>query len=324
MKIEDVDSILDRSEIATVGVKSTQGELLPPAGIAGAGEGGVASVTAAPGAGVETDAPVDMPVLADPKLQQDGPYGPIPKIGEGGLRPMDHYARPLPSIIGAAPKIAIVVGGLGLSQAGTQEALRQLPPDVTLAFAPYGTGLERWSAQARREGHELMIQVPMEPFDYPDNDPGPHTLLADAGAEKNTDRLYWTLSRLTTYVGILTYMGGRFTAEPSALDPVLADLGGRGLMVLDEGTSPRSQIESLSRQRATPFAKADLVIDAEATPADILGRLAQLEQIARTRGIAVGVASALPVSVKTISEWARSVDQRGITLVPITATQKAP
>lgn len=324
VKIEDVESVLDRSDIATVGVKSTQGELLPPVSGRGSipGSEGIDSVTTPP-AGVETEAPSQMPVVADPKLLQDGPYGPIPKIGEDGLRPVDAYARPLPAIIGSAPKIAIVVGGLGLSQAGTQEALKELPPDVTLAFAPYGTSLERWTAQARKNGHELLVQVPMEPFDYPDNDPGPHTLLTEAGQDKNLDRLYWTLARLGTYVGVMNYMGARFTSQAAAIDPVLADLGSRGLLFLDDGTSPRSETDKLALQRATPYAKADLVIDAVASPAEILGRLAQLEQIARTRGIAVGVASALPVSVKEIAAWAKSVDQRGITLVPISATQKS-
>ena len=34
---------------------------------------------------------------------------------------------------------------------------------------------DRGGARAS-DGHEVMLQVPMEPFDYPDNDPGPHTL----------------------------------------------------------------------------------------------------------------------------------------------------
>ena len=32
-------------------------------------------------------------------------------------------------------------------------------------------------ARAREAGHEVLLEVPMEPFDYPDNDPGPQTLL---------------------------------------------------------------------------------------------------------------------------------------------------
>ena len=52
-----------------------------------------------------------------------------------------------------------------------------LPGAVSLGFAPYGDDLERDAAQAREAGHEMLLQAPMEPFDYPANNPGPHTLL---------------------------------------------------------------------------------------------------------------------------------------------------
>ena len=76
-----------------------------------------------------------------------------------------------------APRIAIVIEGLGIGANSTAEALAKLPAAVTFAFSPYGTDLERWVARARGEGHEVLLQVGMEPFDYPDNDPGPQTLL---------------------------------------------------------------------------------------------------------------------------------------------------
>ena len=56
-------------------------------------------------------------------------------------------------------------------------------------------------ARARGEGHEVLLQVPMEPFDYPDNDPGPQTLLTSLDAGQNIDRLHWLMSRFQGYVG---------------------------------------------------------------------------------------------------------------------------
>jgi polysaccharide deacetylase 2 family uncharacterized protein YibQ len=99
----------------------------------------------------------------------------------------------------------------------------------------------------------------------------------------------------------------------------MREIAGRGLMYVDDGASLRSRAGEVAAAKNTAFAKADLVIDAVATPDDIAGRLAQLEQIARTRGLAVGVASALPVSVRTIGEWAGGLEQRGIVLVPVSA-----
>jgi polysaccharide deacetylase 2 family uncharacterized protein YibQ len=231
---------------------------------------------------------------------------------------MDQYARPADSLAIGTARVAIVVGGLGISESGTETAIATLPGPVTLAFAPYSADLDGWVAKARALGHEVLLQLPLEPFDYPNNDPGPKTLLVDASAGENTKRLHWLMSRFGTYVGVVNYMGGRFTADPKAMEPVLAEIGGRGLLYLDDGTSTRSRARETSRGRA-PFASADLVIDAQPDPAAITSRLTQLEAIARERGQAVGIATAYPVTVAQIASWAKDAARRGVVLVPVTA-----
>jgi hypothetical protein len=252
------------------------------------------------------------------EVTEMGRHGPIPKIGPDGLRPMDVYARPVGREADASARVVIVVGGLGLSQTGTDLALRSLPGAVTLAFSPYGTSLERWIARSRTNGHEILLQMPMEPFDFPDNDPGPQTLLATLPGEANVDRMHWVLSRASNYAGVINYLGARFTSDAEAMRPVLKDLAARGLFYLDDGVSTRSVAGDVARSEAVPFLKADVLIDAVANEEAIEARLAQLEQLARQRGIAVGVASALPVSVRRLSEWIKTLEARGIALVPAT------
>ena len=99
------------------------------------------------------------------------------------------------------PVVSIVVGGLGVGAAKTTEAIMKLPPAVTLAFTPYGSDPGKLAERARAQRHEILLQIPMEPFDYPDNDPGPQTLLTTLGAEQNLDRLYWHLSRFQGNAG---------------------------------------------------------------------------------------------------------------------------
>jgi hypothetical protein len=255
----------------------------------------------------------------DQRVTDTSRHGPIPKVGTHGARPADVYARPVkPQANRAdAPRIAIVVEGLGIGANGTAEALAKLPAPVTFAFVPYGIDIDRWVARARGENHEVLLQVGMEPFDYPDNDPGPQTLLASLGAEQNIDRLHWFLARFTGYVGVTSLMGARFTATGEALSPVIREVGKRGLIWFDDGTSPRSAAAQISGAANVAFAKADAVIDAIPTATAIDDALARLEAIAKSRGIAIAAAGALPVTINRIAEWAKQADARGILLVPI-------
>jgi len=250
-------------------------------------------------------------------LLEPSPHGAIPKVAADGARPSDIYARLVKQGSAETPRIAIVIEGLGIGANSTAEALAKLPAPVTLAFAPYGTDLERWVARARRENHEVLLQVGMEPFDYPDNDPGPQTLLASLTPEQNLDRLHWFLSRFQGYVGVTSLMGARFTAADQALGPVIREIGKRGLIYFDDGSSPRSAASQTSGAGNVAFAKADAVLDAVPTAAEIDNALARLEATARNRGVAIGAASALPVSIERIAQWAKAAESRGIVLVPV-------
>ena len=211
----------------------------------------------------------------DPRLVERSRHGSLPRVAEDGSRPADVYARPVVHLAGATvARVAVVVGGMGLSTRTTREAIEQLPGAVTLAFAPYGEGLGRWAASARQDGHEIMLQAPMEPFDYPDNDPGPKTLLAAAAKEQNLDRLHWQMSRFAGYTGILNYMGARFTSTQEALTPVLYELRKRGVFYVDDGSSPRSLAVEVARGIGLPALRATMMLDAAPSKEAIDGKLA--------------------------------------------------
>ena len=256
----------------------------------------------------------------DQRLLETTRHGAIPKIAPDGARPFTLYAHPrkLPADKTDAPRIAIIVGGLGISATGTADALAKLPAPVTLGFAPYGADLDKLAERARAENHEVLLQAPMEPFDYPDNDPGPQTLLTSLTPDQNIDRLHWQMSRFQGYVGIVSYMGARFTASEQSLAPVLRETAKRGLIYVDDGASPRSVASQFTGSHNLPFAKADVVIDTVPTPVEIDRALARLEMAARDHGTAVGLANALPGTVTRIAEWAKKVEARGFVLVPIT------
>jgi polysaccharide deacetylase 2 family uncharacterized protein YibQ len=280
----------------------------------------VAIPAASPSAASDARTPVERQAL------ENSSYGAIPRIAPNGARPAELYARAADpgSSAKSGPRIAIVVSGLGISTSLTQQAIKVLPAPVTLAFSPYGSSLEGSVTGARAKGHEVLLQAPMEPFDFPDNDPGPKALLTSLSPTQNLDRLHWLMSRVQGYVGIVNSMGDRFTSSEAALAPVLRDIAARGLIYVDNGASPRSLAGQIAGASSMPFAQVEMVLDAVPTAAHIDAALAQLEASAREHGSAVGIAAAAPASIERIGQWAKAAEGRGIILVPITAAAIRP
>jgi uncharacterized protein len=254
----------------------------------------------------------------DQRLLEKSRYGMIPVVSDG-LKPFTVYAAEADRAKAAKmPVVAIVIGGLGVGAAKTTDAIMKLPAAVTLAFTPYGSDPGKLAERARAQRHEILLQIPMEPFDYPDNDPGPQTLLTTLAPEQNLDRMYWHLSRFQGYAGIANFMGARFVVADAVMQPVIREAARRGLGYFDDGSAPRSVASTLAASQAMPFAKADFTIDAVPTSAEIDRVLAKLESLARERGTAVGIASALPISIERIGAWTKTLESRGIMLVPLT------
>jgi uncharacterized protein len=254
----------------------------------------------------------------DPRLLEKSRYGMIPVVADG-LKSFTVYAADADRAKAAKmPVIAVVVAGLGVGAAKTTDAIMKLPPAVTLAFTPYGADPTKLAERARAQRHEILLQIPMEPFDYPDNDPGPQTLLTTLNAEQNLDRLHWHFSRFQGYAGIANFMGARFVAADPVMQPVIREAAKRGLSYFDDGATPHSVTAALAAGQALPFAKGDFTIDAVPTSVEIDRALVKLETLAKERGAAVGVASALPISIERLSAWIKTLDARGIMLVPLT------
>jgi len=260
-----------------------------------------------------------LPPSADPGLIEQTSAGPLPRIGDDGRLPWQVYARPFDNR-DTRPRIAIVMSGLGLSGAATQAAIQGLPGPITLAFQPFADNLEQWIRLSRAAGHEVLLNLPMEPIDFPASDPGPRALFVAYAPEENIERLEWALSRVGGYVGLLNHMGSRFTTSREAMLPIMATLEKRGLAFVDARVSARSVATILASELNVPRAINDRFLDArEVSRAAVDARLSELESIAAEVGVSVGIGQAFPVTIERLREWAATLNGKGIVLAPISA-----
>ena len=240
-----------------------------------------------------------------------GPNGLLPIIAPDGRTPFEAYRRPF--MANGRPKVALIVGGLGLNTRMTQQAIETLPAEITLSFSPYAEGLQGWIDAARAHGHEVLLETPMEPLDYPENDPGAFTLLANTQNAENIKKLEQVMSRATGYFGLTNYLGSRFLTSDAAYQSFSAALRGRGLAFVDDGSA------SLRRDGGVARGSAERIIDDQLTQGAINQQLLALEAGALQRGSALGAGFAYPVTLEKVAQWSRGLDQRGFQLAPASA-----
>jgi uncharacterized protein len=260
-------------------------------------------------------------LIADPALIENSLQGPLPRIADDGRKPMTAYAAPA---LSGRSRIAIVMSGLGISAKATAAALAALPPSVTLAFAPYAGDVQHWVSQSRQQGHEALLEVPMEPFDFPDSDPGPHTLRSGVDRDANGERLDWALSRFTGYAGVTNLLGQRFLADADSLSPTMTQLSRRGIYFYDNGAVAQSAAADVAGRSGVSFAKATETLDDIQTALEIDKHLSDLEAQARDHGSAIGSGFLYPVTIERVAAWAKTLERRGFVLVPVSAIVTQP
>lgn len=276
--------------------------------------------------------PDPLTTAPDPRLVEQARFGILPKIGEDGAKPRDVYSRSLmavsPKIQSAVsrsgsaapiskPRVGIIVIGAGLSAASTIEALIALPADITFAFSPYADNAGNQVADARRDGHEIMLEIPMESASPRIQDPGRMALLTELEVNENLERLSWIMSRFSGYFGLIPALGEKFLAQPEKLMPVLQDLSDRGLAMISPITSPIT--EDLARRLKLPFDQVSIQIDTNLDEKSIGVELTKLEEIARKKGSAIGTMRPLGLTTRQLKTWIKTLSDKGIELVPVSA-----
>jgi len=221
-------------------------------------------------------------------------------------------------------KIAIVLRGLGVKDELTARAIREMPRQVAMGFVPYGEDLKKGTQQARDRRHDVLLQIPLEPEGYPENNPGPHTLLTSLSIDENLERLDWLLDRFDGITGVTNYLGDKFASAPGAFAPMLMELKARGLIYVDDQKAANATTRQLARQVSLAYSVADVVIDKSREPQAITAKLEDLEAKAKANGSAIAIGHAHAATLDALRKWLGSLNDKGLALVPITELTTPP
>ncbi len=247
-----------------------------------------------------------------PDLLRQTPAGSLP-IRAGGREAWKVYSRPVSvAQTKPGPKIAVVVTGLGLSTDGTNAAITKLPADVSLSFSPYGGALSEQMRKAREDGHEVLLDLPLEPVNFPAHDAGPLAVLQSHSPGEAIGHLDTVLGKATGYVGLAAPLRSPVTATES-WPLMLQELKDRGLLMVGDG------LVGIEDKAMPAAAQVTLVADETPFRTAIDAKLARVLATAQRDGSAILYIQARPISFERLLAFIASFPEKNVTLVPVSA-----
>jgi len=291
----------------------------------------IAAPPAPPVAAQELAIPEPDASMQEPAVSLPGRM--LPKIADNGRTPAQAFAAAFDPTE-RHPRIALVIDGIGLDRSQSLAVLRTTPRTMDIALSAYAMPqvLDSLAEEARRQGRECLVSIPMEPSGFPAVEEGDKALQTGANPEQNRQNLEWLLSNIQGCVGATGgsdgMAGERFAESRQAFGDVLSALAHRGLIYLDPrpgAPPPDDPPDDPGSAPALPRV-VDVVVDRPTSPdepasAEAIDRnLATLEKLAAEHGSAIGLAGPpTPVLLERLAVWANGLPARHLVLAPLTA-----
>jgi polysaccharide deacetylase 2 family uncharacterized protein YibQ len=218
------------------------------------------------------------------------------------------------------PRIALVFDDLGGSMNGVSRDLLNLDARVTFGVIAGLKHSNAFAESARAHGHDVILNIPMEPYDRTDHDPGRNAILHDLDEMENLRRLHAHLSGLARYSGVSNHMGSRVTSDPALMAVILEAVRehDRSLFFLDSRTTPFSVAGQQGRRAGVSILVNNLFLDGPSgVDVDVGAQIARLEEIARRRGRAIAIGHLNEETVAAVREAIDRWRTEGIAMVTL-------
>jgi uncharacterized protein len=215
-----------------------------------------------------------------------------------------------------APRVAVIVDDLG-ARRDVFDPLRDIRRPLTIAVLP-GLPLSGWTArEAAQAGMEVILDLPMEPYRFPEVDPGPGALLMAMSPQELRAQVGAHLASVPGAVGVTNHMGSRMTEDRTRMRAVLEVLAGRRLFLVDGLESNLSVAYDEAKALGLRAGRRQIVVDHAAGEAGDRERWDEVAWWVERHGEVIVIAHGHPLTARLLREYVPRWEARGIRLVPV-------
>jgi len=236
------------------------------------------------------------------------------------LRPGPGPAVPsVPS--GPLPKVAIIVDDMGGNRKAASDIISLKYP-VTLAVIPFLEYSAETADLAYKKGREVLLQLPMEPLEYPRYNPGRGALFTFMTPEEFAATLAEDLSAVPHISGVNNHMGSALTQDREKMEIVLAAIKERRLFFVDSRTIAKSVAYDVAVKMGVSALERNVFLDNEANVESVKKQIDVLIEKAKTDGKALAICHPRPETIRALKDMEKKLTGTEVQVVPASGLLK--
>jgi uncharacterized protein len=212
-------------------------------------------------------------------------------------------------------RVAIVIDDLGQSLEAARK-FATMPAALTLSIMPRLPYSRFTAEEGTREGHEVMLHLPMQPLDDRARDVSPNELQVGMSKSRIDGIIQADLASVPGVRGVNNHMGSRATSNTRLMQEVMANLAARHLYFVDSVTTPDSVALAEARQFGVPSFYRSVFLDDTRTVPYTLSQLLRLCRLAKQRGAALAIGHPYPTTIKALVRFVPEFSRKDIQIVP--------
>jgi polysaccharide deacetylase 2 family uncharacterized protein YibQ len=231
-------------------------------------------------------------------------------ITRRGQRIIQIHLREVPRLLRAA----IVIDDMGQDLDAARKLLA-LDYPLTFSVLPYLRYTQITAQEAHRNGHEVMLHLPMEPEPGAHVAPGQGAILIGMGAAQVERVVQNDLAAVPYASGVNNHMGSRATQDAALMAEVMKTLADHRLYFIDSRTTGASvALEAAHREHLPSFYRTVFLDNTETVPYT-LEQLREFRRTVEQDGVALAIGHPHSTTITALQQFLPELERTDIELV---------
>ncbi|MCK9329000.1 MAG: divergent polysaccharide deacetylase family protein [Candidatus Cloacimonetes bacterium] len=132
------------------------------------------------------------------------------------------------------PKVSVIIKGFGSLTDKEITRWQNLNTEFCYSIIPDKTHSIRNMELLVNSNHETLLELPLEPANYPISFPGKNAIFVQYNEDQIKDKMDYFFNQMPAVMGVITYMGSLVVTDQAVMINILNELKVKGLYFIDD------------------------------------------------------------------------------------------